>query len=125
MKRLQFPLDQAKKAADRQLAKREALVASATQYKDIEDARNAYGWGFITEEEFDTIYEIFERGEATLAMRSPEEMAYDILKDMVNGLNHDIAGFEFELLPAKEQQRILAQNAEILERRNKRRLNQQ
>lgn len=117
-KRLQFPLELLDKAAKKEKAKRAARVENARQYESYTDAQDAYGYGMITEEEFDAIVEALELGEEYIENTiSPVEIAAQMLHEYVGRLARDVAGFEFELLPEKEQNRIRQKNEEILARR--------
>lgn len=121
LKRLTTPAKQAKAAADKKEAERRARIEAACAYESYQDAQNAYGWGIITEEEFDEIAEILEKGTAELeGCRTPEEAAASILEDFIHHLEREIAGLEFELLPEKEKARIRQRNMEILEKRKNR-----
>ena len=117
-KRLGHPLKLLEVAAEKDRKKREKRIGSLTEYKSYREAQDAYGWEIITEEEFDEIVRILEEGTEKLEKeRTPVEVAKDILNRFVNGLVAEIAGFEFELLPEDEKERIRQQNDEILARR--------
>lgn len=121
LKRLATPLKLARAAADKKKAERQARIEAACAYESYQDAQNAYGWGMITEEEFDEIVEILEKGAEELEKcRTPEEAAAQILEEFAAHLEREIQGLEWENLPEKEKARILQQNMEILERRRQR-----
>lgn len=120
IKRLEHPLALARAAAEKKKAAREARLDELGEYKTFNDAQEAYGFGAISEEEFDQIVDFLENKEQMKSVRSPEEHAADILQEFVVGLEREIAGLEFELLPQKEQERIRQQNFELLERRKNR-----
>jgi hypothetical protein len=118
LRRLQFPLELIDKAAKKEKDKRIARIESARQYADYNDAQDAYGYGMITEEEFDAIVKAMELGEEYIEnTTTPVEIAAQMLHEYVGRLARDVAGFEFELLPEKEQARIQQQNEEILAKR--------
>ena len=122
LKRLATPLKQACAAAAKKESERRAKIESICAYKSYQEAQDAYGWGLITEEEFDEIAEILEKGTARLeGCRSPEEAAASILTDFICHLEHDIHALEFELLPEKEKARIRQRNMELLKKREARR----
>ena len=104
--------------AENQLNKRKQKVADFQGYGNVESAREAYGCGVITQEEFWEIEDNFEKGEkAILNEISAEELASQILKDFIIGLRQDISSLEFELLPEKEQIKIREKNYEIAMKR--------
>lgn len=108
--------------AENQLNKRKQKVAEFQGYKNVDDARDAYGWGMITQEEFWEIEDNFEKGEeAILNQLSAEECAAQILNEFIVRLKHDISSLEFELLPEKEQNKIREKNYEIAMKRIARR----
>ena len=121
MKRLQSPLAHAKALAEKTKAARIKRIEELSEYKSYRDAQDAYGYGCITEEEFDAIVDFLENNEELKNRKSVEEHAASILADFVNGLSREIAGLEFELLPPKKQQEIRDKNYELLERRKERR----
>jgi hypothetical protein len=119
LKRLSHPLALAQAAAEKKRSERLARLEALGEYKTFEEAHEAYGWGYISEEEFETIRNFLEHKEELKSERSAEEYAADILQEFVVGLRKEIASFKFELLPQKEQKRIQQQQAELLERHKK------
>jgi hypothetical protein len=118
VKRLEFPQKLLKVAAEKEQQKRKERIENLTQYKSYQEAQDAYGWDLITEEEFDEVVRIMEKGTDALEKEvSPVEVAKHILDKFVGGLMHEIASFEFDLLPEKEKDRIRQHNDEILARR--------
>lgn len=120
MKRLQSPLAHAKALAEKVKAARIKRIEELSEYKSYRDAQDAYGYGCITEEEFDAIVDFLENSEQLKEQTSVEEHAANILADFVNGLSREIAGLEFELLPPEKQKEIRNKNYELLERRRER-----
>lgn len=122
IKKIENAYNRLSQQAENQRTKREQKVANMFElYRNVDDARDAYGWGFISEEEFRQIEEAFEKGEKELLNnKSNEEYAAKILGEFITRLKHDISGFEFELLPEKEQNRIRERNYEIAMRRKER-----
>lgn len=117
-KRLAHPLKLLEVAAEKEQQKRKERIEHLTEYKNYSEAREAYGWEFITEEEFDEIVRILEEGTEKLEKeRTPVEVAKDILNRFINGLTYEIASFEFDLLPEKEKERVRQKNEEILAKR--------
>lgn len=121
IKRLRSPLAHAQALGEKKRAERMARIAELSEYKSFYDAQEAYGFGCITEEEFDTIVDFLEHSEEMKQVKSAEEHAADILAEFVNRLQTEIAEFEFELLPEKTKREIRNKNYELLKRRDERR----
>lgn len=120
MKRLRSPLQHAQALAEKKKQERIARIEELSTYKSYYEAQEAYGFGMITEEEFDEIVEFLENNEELKQQTSVEEHAANILGEFVNGLSREIAGLEFELLPPEKQKEIRAKNYELLEQRRER-----
>lgn len=113
-----------KKQAENKLNERKKRVEELSMYESEQDLLDAYGWGFITEEEYDRLREMREKGnDSILNDKSAEEYAAKILGEFIMRLNHEISSLKFELLPEKEKDRIRNQNYEIAMRRAARRAN--
>ena len=107
-----------KKQAENKFNERKKRVDEISIYESERDLLDAYGWGLITEEEYDKIRILREKGEGSLLNdKSAEEYAAQILGEFIVHLKHDISSLEFELLPEKEQNRIREQNYEIAMKR--------
>lgn len=93
---------------------------SASEYKSVEEAHDAFGYDCITEKEYCDILETFEKGEEYIEKHlSPQEVAVKILGEFVGRLNAEIRSFEFDLLPLEEQVKLLREQEERYERRKK------
>lgn len=122
LKRLQHPTQLIDTAAKKEKDKRAARIENARQYTSYQDAQDAYGWGIITEEEFDEVVKAMELGDKYVnEEKSPVEVAAEILADFVRKQLSEIHNLEWELLPEKEKERIRKQNEEILAKREARR----
>lgn len=120
VKRLEHPLALAKAAAEKKRNERLARLEELGEYKTYAEAHDAYGWGWITEDEFASITAFLEHKEEMKSERSAEEYAADMMQELVGRLKREISGLQFELLPKKEQQRIQQQQAALLERHKRR-----
>lgn len=117
-RRMEHPLKLLEIAAKKEQQRRQERIERLTEYKNYNEAQEAYGWEIITEEEFDEIVRILEEGTEQIEKeRTPVEIAKDILDKFVNGLIYEVASFEFDLLPEDEKERVRQKNVEILERR--------
>ena len=118
-------LESAIKSLDKPIAKivaeREKRKETLMMYKNEEELRDAYGWEFITEEEFYSLLDQFRNGtEAIDAEVSAQERAKDILRGWLSITYGDISSFEFDLLPEKKKQKIREENERILKEREER-----
>lgn len=96
--------------AQKKLNKRKEEIKAASEYESIEEAHTAYGYDLISEEEFNNIKTIFEKGENYVENQiSPQEAAETILNRIMETLIYEIRCFEFDLLPPKKQAKILQQ----------------
>lgn len=100
--------------------RREATVTERKQkmdellgdYKTVDEARDAYGWDLITEEEFDEIRSAIENGERKAVEDDRDSVAVAWLNDFIRRLSDTISSIEFDLLPADEQDRRLKEAEE-------------
>ena len=74
-------------------------------YRSEEDIRDAYGWEFITEAQFDRYIEIFRKGEQALEEHSPtvNELTYRILCRMISDIDLEQREWRFSALSPAEQ----------------------
>lgn len=121
IKKLATAISALQKTADRQKAEKTAKREKLLEYKTYNEAQDAYGYGFITEEEFDEIVEFLEKSQAIVDEPTAEELALKILLSWRHHMGLEIANLEFEMLPKEEQSRILEKNIEILQKREARR----
>lgn len=121
IKKLATAISALQKTADRQKAEKTAKREKLLEYKTYNEAQDAYGYGFITEEEFDEIVEFLEKSQAIVDEPTAEELALKILLNWRHHMGLEIANLEFEMLPKEEQSRILEKNIEILQKREARR----
>lgn len=110
LKKVENAFKRLRKQADSNLEKRREKVRAAREYRSLDEAHEAWGYDFITDEEFEEIKKVFELGDAYIENNlSPQEVAVNILGRFIGGLNKEIRSFEFELLPIEEQERIRKQ----------------
>lgn len=110
LKKVENAFKRLRKQADSNLEKRKEKVRAAREYRSLDEAHEAWGYDFITDEEFEEIKKVFELGDAYIENDlSPQEVAVNILGRFMGGLNKEIRSFEFELLPIEEQERIRKQ----------------
>lgn len=122
LKRLEYPKKQLENAANKAINKRKEIVEKLTKYKDEDDLRDAYGYGCITEEEYERLLDLMREGQEAIENdHSSAELALDYLKRYIGELCTELHALEFDLLPEKEKDRIRQQNYEIAMKREARR----
>lgn len=121
IKKLETAINALQKTADRQRAERQAEREKLLEFKSYNDAQDAYGWGLITEEEFDRITTFLESSQNAVDEPTAEDIAIKTLLNWQQHMGAEIANIEFDMLPKEEQSRILDKNLEILKRRKERR----
>lgn len=115
LKKIENAYKRLKQQAQANYENRKLKVQSASEFKSIDEAHDAFGYDCITEEEYYEIVEIFEKGEEYVEKRlSPQEVAVEILGEFIGRLYSEIRSFEFELLPSEEQMRIRQEHEKIL-----------
>lgn len=108
LKRLSHPSKLLTAAVEKERAQREERVARMQEYKTEGEIMDAYGYEVITDDERRQLLEALETGQQYVAnTTTPTSAALSILKDFLRGLEKEVNGFEFELLPAEEQDRRL------------------
>ena len=117
LKRLKSPLEHARALGEKKKGERIARIEELSTYKTYEEAHEAYGWGYLNDEEFQEVVDFLEKNEEMKGVKSAEEYAAEIIGAFVAGLSKEIASIEFELLPPEEQERIRKKHEEFLERR--------
>lgn len=112
LRRLEHPRKLLKAAAQKEYDKRQTLV-NHEEYASVDEAHEAYGYGYITEAEFDAIREAFEKGQDYVEnTTTPVEAANRLLIEFAVRLEREVRSFEFDLLPAAEQDRIRKESEE-------------
>lgn len=117
LKRLEHPRKLLRAAAQKEHDKRQALV-NHEEYASVDEAHEAYGYGYITEAEFDAIREAFEKGQDFVDnTTTPVEAANRLMIEFAVRLEREVRSLEFELLPEAEKDRIRKESEERRSRR--------
>lgn len=90
--------------------RREVLLG---EYKTYDEAHEAYGYGYISEKEFNEIVDFLENSQKKVDAPDAEAIAADILKGWIKITKSDISYFEFELKSPEEQEEIRRKNEEF------------
>lgn len=121
LKKIEYAYKRLKKQAEANYEKRKLKIQSASEYKSIEEAHDAWGYDCITENEYNEIVKLFEQGEEYVEKQlSPQEVAVKILGEFIGRLNSEIRSFEFDLLPPEEQARRLQYEREFKDKLKRR-----
>jgi hypothetical protein len=95
-------------------AKRARQSELRSLYPSAEAAHEAYGWGFITEDEWREIEQELESVNASTEVSA----ARDELKSFITRLRREIRDLKWELLPQDEQERIRKSRERMRKREN-------
>ena len=90
---------------EKEAADREAEFEAAMQYHSESDIQEAYGWEFISEQQYERYLELFRQGRKALDEHSPTvtELALSILNRIFLDIDRDCRQCEFEALSPEEQ----------------------
>lgn len=94
-----------KRHIEKEAADREAEFEAAMQYHSESDIQEAYGWEFISEQQYERYLELFRQGRKALDEHSPTvtELALSILNRIFQDIDRDCRQCEFEALSPEEQ----------------------
>ncbi|MBQ3871015.1 MAG: hypothetical protein II777_10740 [Clostridia bacterium] len=123
---LKAKLEVAIRSLNKQVGKivsdRQSRKEKLSQYKNENDLQDAYGWGFIDEDEYYATLEAMRSGvEAIESEKAAQEIAQEMLKGWLKITESDISAIEFDLLSDKKKEEIRRDNERILAEREKRR----
>lgn len=123
LRRLETPIKRLREKVERERTDRAVRRQALREYKTESEIMEAYGWGQITDDEQRELLAALE-GDRIYAEETPtvNSEALSVLEDFASRLRREIDSFQFDLLPPKEQDRILREREERLEKARKRRL---
>lgn len=94
LKRLEYPRKLLEKAAAKRVNERKEKFARFTRFADEKEAQEAYGWGMITEKEYDELCDLFRKGEEEIENeRSVEECALEMLESFMRTIKTQCVEF--------------------------------
>lgn len=113
VRELEHLVEKFQKKIDRANAARQAEFEAAMQYRSEEEIQEAYGWEFITEQQYDRYLELFRNGQAALENHAPTstELAHRILCRILSDIDMERREWAFSAL-TPEQQRAEIKRAE-------------
>lgn len=123
LRRLETPIKRLREKVERERTDRAVRRQALREYKTESEIMDAYGWGQITDDERRELLDGLE-GDRIYVEETPtvSSEALMVLEDFASRLRREIDSFQFDLLPTKEQDRILREREERLEKAKKRRL---
>ena len=123
LRRLETPIKRLREKVERERTDRAVRRQALREYKTESEIMDAYGWGQITDDERRELLDGLE-GDRIYVEETPtvSSEALSVLEDFASRLRREIDSFQFDLLPPKEQDRILREREERLEKAKKRRL---
>lgn len=123
LRRLETPIKRLREKVERERTDRAVRRQTLREYKTESEIMEAYGWGQITDDEQRELLAGLE-GDRIYVEETPtvNSEALSVLEDFASRLRREIDSFQFDLLPQKEQDRILREREERLEKARKRRM---
>ena len=123
LRRLETPIKRLREKVERERTDRAVRRQALREYKTESEIMDAYGWGQITDDERRELLDGLE-GDRIYVEETPtvNSEALSVLEGFASRLRREIDSFQFDLLPPKEQDRILREREERLEKARKRRL---
>jgi len=112
--RLQAPLKVLQRKASKAIALRLAQAQKLSEYESEEEAHDAYGYGYITWDEYIAIKDRLDSVEQGRCTMSAVEAALDELIDFMRRLQSAVKDLKWSALPEAEKLRIEASSAAYL-----------
>lgn len=109
LKDLQRSADKYKRKVEKEQADRRRELETVMGYRSEDDIRDAYGWDFITEAQFERYIEFFRNGEKALERSIPtvNELTYRILCRIISDIDLEQREWRFSALsPAQQRAEI-------------------
>lgn len=105
LKDLRRSAEKYKRKVEKEQEERKKEFETVMGYRSEEDIRDAYGWEFITEAQFDRYIDIFRKGEQALEEHTPtvNELTYQILCRMISAIDLEQREWRFSTLSPAEQ----------------------
>lgn len=105
-KELRRTADKFQRAVKKETADRQSEFETIMQYDNERQIQDDYGWGFITEKQYERYLDLFRYGQEALenAPPTPKALALHILHRIIGDIEEDRREWEFSALSPKEQQ---------------------
>ena len=107
IKRLQYPLNQLKKAVEKEKNTRQQRASKLLAFETLEEAQEAYGYAEISYEEFYLVRKCFKNAETLVnGTLTATDIALGLLHDFIRRVESEKHDLEFELKSPEEKDRI-------------------
>jgi len=105
-KELRRTAEKFQRAVTKEAADRQSEFETTMQYDSERQIQDDYGWGFITEKQYERYLDLFRHGQEALekAPPTPKAVALRILHRILADIEEDRREWEFSALSPKEQQ---------------------
>lgn len=97
--------DKLQRAVDKEAATRQSEFENAMEYTSELQIQDAYGWGFITEPQYERYIDLFRHGKEVLETLPPSvaQLSLNIVRRIINDIELDCQEWEFSALSPQEQ----------------------
>ncbi len=102
LERIQLKL---KRRIDKEAEERQAAFEAAVQYHSENAIQDDYGWGVLTEKQYELYLDLFRRGQQALDEHNPtiSELALSILNRIFRDIEKDLYQYRFEALTPEQR----------------------
>ena len=123
IKKLATPMKQLKAKVEKEIQTRDEAFDKASEYKSEYEIQNAYGDGYITEEQRYYALELLEKHEVEREnLLTVNSAALSILRDLELKLHREIRGFKWDSLTEAEKMEVERKKAQYMENRRERKM---
>ena len=104
-KELRRIADKFQRAVQKEAADRQSEIETTMQYDSERQIQDDYGWGFITEKQYERYMDLFRYGQEALekAPPTPKALALRILHRILADIEEDRREWEFSALTPEQQ----------------------
>lgn len=94
-----------KRHIEKESSVRQSEFEAAMQYHSESEIQEAFGWDFLTEQQYELYLDLFRRGQQALDEHAPTttEIALSILNRIFQDIDRDQRQYRFEALPPEQQ----------------------
>ena len=92
-----------------------------SKYSSIEEAHEDFGWGFISEDEYEAIVDMFEGGHTKSSQTDVDDIIISWISQFIDMLDAAIQEHKYELMTPDEQQTYWNHMKELEQLKNKHR----
>lgn len=104
-KELRHTVDKFQRAVQKEAADRQSEFETTMQYDSERQIQDDYGWGFITEKQYERYMDLFHHGQEALekAPPTPKALALRVLHRILADIEEDRREWEFSALTPEQQ----------------------